>query len=696
MGRVRAASDIGGTFTDLVYFELDDETGEVRSVATEKAHTTPPDFERGVIDAFVKADVQLDNVSYFAHGTTVVINALTERRGVKTGLITTKGFRDVLEIARGNRPDFFNLRYQKPAPFVPRYLRCEVTERMTYTGEVVTPLIVDDVDDIVQAFKAEDVEAIAVCLLHAYANPMHEAAVVARVKDLWPDIAVVASHQISREWREYERTNTTVASAYVQPIAETYLARLEERLADNSFDGSFYIMQSNGGIDTVEATKRTPISIVESGPASGVLGAAALGEYLGIRNIIAFDIGGTTAKCSLIDDGQVAITSQYMIERSRQSAGYPIITPVVDIVEIGNGGGSIGWVDEHGKMHVGPQSAGAQPGPVAYGLGGTEPTTTDANLMMKRINPDYFVGGEIKADMPAVEAAMARLGARLGLSAQEAARGIVRIANNNMINALKLVSINRGYDPRDFTMVAFGGGGAMHATALAAELNIPQVIIPAHSAVFSAWGMLMSDLRRDYIRTQPGRLDRVRAPLVSATFMEMEKEAHSAFVEEGIAADDIRLERYLALRYQGQEHSVTIPVTSGAVREDDIDIILDNFRTSYEKQYTYRLDNDVEVVNFKVTAFAAVDRPSPAKIPPSTDIESARSGTRAVDFDTLGVMDTSIFSRDLLGAGDQIDGPAVIEEAGSTTVVFPGQQVSVDDYGNLHITIKGSLDVLSS
>ncbi|MEM6912630.1 MAG: hydantoinase/oxoprolinase family protein [Pseudomonadota bacterium] len=695
MGRVRAASDIGGTFTDLVYFELDDDTGEVRSVSTEKAHTTPPDFERGVIDTFKKADVSLQDVTYFAHGTTVVINALTERRGVKTGLITTRGFRDVLEIARGNRPDFFNLRYEKPEPFVPRYLRREVSERMTYTGEPVTPLVTADIDDIVEAFKADGVEAIAVCLLHAYANPVHEVEVIARVNELWPEISVVASHQISREWREYERTNTTVVSAYVQPIAETYLSRLEQRLSEHAFDGSFYVMQSNGGIDTVEATKRTPISIVESGPASGVLGAAALGDYLGIKNIIAFDIGGTTAKCSLIDNGHVAITSQYMIERSRQSAGYPIITPVVDIVEIGNGGGSIGWVDEHGKMHVGPRSAGAQPGPVAYGLGGTEPTTTDANLMMKRINPDYFVGGEIKADMPAVEAAMARLGARLGLSALEAARGIVRIANNNMINALKLVSINRGYDPRDFTMVAFGGGGAMHATALAAELNIPRVVIPAHSSVFSAWGMLMSDVRRDYIRTQPGPLDQDRAPLVFETFDAMEEEAREAFINEGMSADDISIERQLALRYQGQEHSVTIPVASGMARREDIDIVLEDFRRSYEKQYTYRLDNDVEVVNFKVTAFAAVDRPKPAKIDPSSDTSIARRGTRLVDFDSAGLIETPIYNRDLLGAGAEFHGPAVIEEAGSTTVVFPGQEVSVDDYGNLHIMIKGSIDVLN-
>jgi N-methylhydantoinase A len=436
MTRIRAASDVGGTFTDLVYFDIDEKTGTIRSIGTEKAHTTSPNFEEGVATAFEKANIALSDVDFFAHGTTVVINALTERKGAKTALITTEGFRDILEIARGNRPDFFNLKYRKPEPFVPRYLRREVPERMDYKGNILRPLEMGTLDAIVADFKADGVEAVAICLLHAYANPVHEIAIADRIQSLWPDVSVICSHQITREWREYERTNTAAVCAFVQPVTEKYLSNMEKKLEADRFDGSFYVMQSNGGIDTVTATKRTPISIIESGPASGVLGAAALGEALGIGNIIAFDIGGTTAKCSLIDNGQVAITSQYMIERSATSAGYPIMTPVVDIVEIGNGGGSIGWVDDHGKMHVGPKSAGAKPGPVAYGKGGTEPTTTDANLMLRRTNPDYFIGGEITADMEAVTAAFDRLGDELGIGADEAARGVIRIANNNMTNAL--------------------------------------------------------------------------------------------------------------------------------------------------------------------------------------------------------------------------------------------------------------------
>ncbi|MAW82778.1 MAG: 5-oxoprolinase [Parvularcula sp.] len=687
MVKIRAASDVGGTFTDLVYFNIDEQTGEVRSVEAEKAHTTPPNFEKGVADAFSKAGVSLADVEFFAHGTTVVINALTERKGVKTGLITTQGFRDILEIARGNRPDFFNLKYQKPEPFIPRYLRREIAGRMNYKGEVVKPLDLSGIDPILEDFRNEGVETIAVCLLHSYANPIHEIEIAEHIREIWPEVSVVASHEISREWREYERTNTAAVCAYVQPTTEQYLGKLETRLEENAFKGVFYVMQSNGGIDTVTATKRTPISIVESGPASGVLGAAALGEALGMKNLIAFDIGGTTAKCSLIDNGEVAVTSQYMIERSEKSAGYPIMTPVVDIVEIGNGGGSIGWVDEHGKMHVGPQSAGAAPGPVAYGKGGVEPTTTDANLMLRRINPHYFIGGEIEADMAAVEAAFAKLGARLGLSAQEAARGVIRIANNNMTNALKLVSINRGYDPRDFTMVAFGGGGAMHATALAAELNIPKVIIPAHSAVFSAWGMLMSDLRRDYIRTQPCLFVPSTAQAVSDTFKEMEREAIAAYEAEGIARERVRLERALSMRYQGQEHSVRVPVAEGGLTEAGVAAVIEDFKAAYEREYTYRLDNAIEVVNFSIVAYAAVDRPALAVIDEGPDADAALKGSRRVDFDRDGVLDAAIYDRSRLGRGAAISGPAIIEEAGSTTVVFPGQRVTVDDYGNLHVEI---------
>ena len=687
MPKIRLATDVGGTFTDLVFYEIDEKTAEINSVKAVKSHTTPPNFEEGVMDAVSIADVDLKAVEFFAHGTTVVINALMERKGVKTGLITTKGFRDILEIGRGNRPDFFNIRYAKPEPFVPRYLRREIDERMTYKGEVIHPLDVGGLADIVRDFKSEGVKAVAICLLHSYANPEHEQKLASALQDLWPEVSIVSSHQITREWREYERTNTAVLSAYVQPIAKDYLTKMEDKLQSGAFKGSFYVMQSNGGIDTIKAAKSTPITMVESGPASGVLGAAALGKVIGVNNILALDIGGTTAKCSLIDNGRVEVTSQYMIERSHLSSGYPIMTPVVDLVEIGNGGGSIAWIDDDNKLHVGPQSAGARPGPVAYGKGGTELTTTDANLMLARINPGYFIGGEIQADMPAVETAFEKMGAKLGLSAVEAARGVIKVANHSMTNALKLVSINRGYDPRDFTMVAFGGGGAMHATALAMELGVPKVIVPAHSAVFSAWGMLMSDLRRDYIRTQPMPFTEAVVGAVNHTVTEMEREALGAFQDENFNKDNVYFERYFDMRYEGQEHSVRIPVPNIRLKAEDMQEILVRFHKAYEREYTYRLDVPVELVTFHLVAFGSVERPELSKLTPGGSLAAAQKGLRMVDFDELGVKEASIYNRDLLAPGMTLKGPAVIEESGTTTVVFPNQTVDVDDYGNLHITL---------
>ena len=686
--QIRVATDIGGTFTDIVYYEVD-EAGAIASVNVFKGHTTPLHLEEGVMSGIEEARLDVPHIDFFAHGTTVVINALTERKGVRTGLITTRGFRDVLEIGRGNRPDFFNLRFAKPSPFVPRYLRREVTERVTHRGDIHTPLEIGELDDILESFRAEGVEAIAICLLHAYANPEHERKLLDQVRRSWPEISVVASHQISREWREYERTSTTVLSAYVQPIAAEYLERLETRLDEKKFQGNLYIMQSNGGIDTVEAAKQTPITMVESGPASGVLGAAILGKQIGEANIIALDIGGTTAKCSLIADDHVQITSRYMVERTRRTAGYPVMTPVVDIVEIGNGGGSIAWVDEDGKLRVGPESAGAVPGPVAYGQGGDAPTTTDANLLTGRINPDNFLGGEISADMNAVRQAFVSLGDRLGLGAEEAARGVIRIANHNMRNALKLVSINRGHDPRDFVMVAFGGGGAMHATALASELRIPRVIIPANSAVFSAWGMLMSNLRRDYVRTRPTTLNDRAATEIHRIIREMEGQALEEFGTHGIEADRLLFERGADMRYDGQEHSVRVALPAGGITSGNVEDLLEKFHATYESEYTYRLPNQVQLVSYHLVAFADVDRPPMAKIPSNAnagDIEP--SGRRTVDFDEDGTHETTIWDRNRLVAGSGFDGPAIIEEPASTTVIFPDQSVTVDEYANLHVTIR--------
>ncbi|WP_313195468.1 hydantoinase/oxoprolinase family protein [Shinella zoogloeoides] len=684
---IRVATDVGGTFTDLVCFETDHETGESR-ITTAKSDTTPPNFEQGVLNVLDKGGVDPKTVDFLAHGTTVVINALTERKGVKVGLITTEGFRDSLEIARGNRPDFFNLHYRKPEPFVPRYLRRELPGRFDYHGTEMKPLDLSGLPDILDDFRADGVEAIAVCFLHSYANPSHEQATITEIARLWPEIATVASHQITREWREYERTNTTVMSAYVQPTAERYLSRLNDGLAGKGFDGNLFVMQSNCGVDSLESVKKIPITMVESGPASGFWGAAELGKLIGEPNVLALDIGGTTAKCSLIENGQVRIMTDYWIERDRTSAGYPIMVPVVDLVEIGNGGGSIAWVDDFGKLHVGPKSAGAMPGPAAYGRGGTHATTTDANLWLGRINRDYFCGGSVVADMAATEKALSDVGEKLGVSADDVARGILRIANNNMVNALKLVSLNRGFDPRDFTLVAFGGGGAMHAVALGTELGVKKVVIPAGASVFSAWGMMMSDLRRDYFVTRLADLKAGAATAIEALFAETEALAHRQFGEEGVDEAKVRFLRYGKFRYQNQEHTTEVLI-EGAITDASLAAIEAAFHETYEREYTYRLDAPVELVGIHLVASAEVGKLKMQEKPLSaTPASAARKGERKVDYALEGVHPAAIYDGEKLEPGMAFTGPAIIEDPGTTIVIHPGNRVEIDGFGNIHIHLK--------
>jgi N-methylhydantoinase A len=678
---LRVATDIGGTFTDLVFVTPDGE------VVAGKSHTTPAQFEKGVMDVISASDIEPSEFASFVHGTTIVINAITERKGARIGLLTTEGFRDIIEIGRGNRPDFFNLEYRKPTPFVPRYLRREVKGRINYKGIETAPLDLAGLSAILEDFRAEGVEAIAICFINSYANPAHEEAALARVTELWPEVSAVASHQITREWREYERTNTAVLSAYVQPVAHRYLDRLTSALYDAGMRCTPYIMQSNCGVDTVKSARQIPITMVESGPASGIWGAAALGRLIEELDVIAIDIGGTTAKCGLITGGQVKLNTNYLIERSETSAGYPVMVPVVDLVEIGNGGGSIAWVDDFQRLHVGPQSAGAVPGPVSYGKGGTEATTTDANLALGCINPHYFCGGTLEADMDAVNRALDRLARTLNISSQEAARGIVRIANNNMVNAIKLISINRGHDPRDFTLVAFGGGGGMHACALAKELNIKKVVIPKQSSVFSAWGMLLSDLRRDYLQTQIVELSaNGAAAKLDEAIRQLEDKALAEFAAEHIGRARVHFLRYGRCRYQNQEHSVEIILPDGEITAEQIRAIRQRFTTDYEREYTYTLDAPVELVAYHLVAIAEVDKLKPEKLPTTgRKLDDAVKERREVDYAEAGVHQATIYNGDALEPGMNFVGPAIIEESGATTVIPPGLPCQVDDYGNYHI-----------
>lgn len=683
----RVATDVGGTFTDLVYFETNLATG-AQTVRTDKSDTTPPEYEKGVLNVLEKGGVDLETLDFLAHGTTVVINSLTERKGAKVGLITTKGFRDVLEIGRGNRPDFFNLKYKKPEPFVERYLRRELAGRVDFRGNEQVRLDLPGLAGIVDDFKAAGVTAVAICFIHAYANTAHEEAALAELRRLWPEVTAVASHQITREWREYERTSTTILSAYVQPAAQRYLERLESGLGAKGYKGGLYVMQSNCGVDAIESIKQTPITMVESGPASGFWGAAELGRLIGEPDVLALDIGGTTAKCSLITGGRVTIKTDYWIERDGKSAGYPIMVPVVDLVEIGNGGGSIAWVDEFNKLHVGPKSAGAMPGPAAYGRGGTNATTTDANLALGRINKDYFVGGAIKADMAALQGALGALGQQLGMTETEVARGIVRIANSNMVNALKLVSVNRGFDPRDFTMVVFGGGGPMHGAALGQELGVKKVVVPRGASVFSAWGMLMSDLRRDYFVTE--LMDADDHVALTRLLARTRERAIADFVAGNVPAEKVTVSSLVRARYQNQEFAVEVALPTLTPDAGAMEALVAAFHEAYEREYTYRLDAGVEIIGIHMIASSEVGKLEILKLPVTgAALETAIKGRREVDYATEGVHEATIYDGTRLEPGMSFSGPAVIEDPGTTVVIHPANTVSIDDYGNIHIKIRG-------
>jgi N-methylhydantoinase A len=676
-GPIRLAVDIGGTFTDVV--AVDAGTGRVIRA---KADTTPGHLEQGVLDALGRSGVPAPEVAALIHGTTVVINALTERRGVPTALVTTKGFRDVLEIGRANRPDLYNLAYAKPVPFAPRHLRFEVTERMSYQGEVLEPLSEADLAGIAGRLAGLGVQAVAVCLLHAWANPEHEQRAVKALAGRLPGVSVIGSHQVSRQWREYERSSTTVLSAYVQPVVSSYLGSLTRALRSAGVRGPLHVMRSNGGICSFERAAGTPISLLESGPVAGVTAAAELGRRLGARHVLALDIGGTTAKTSAVRDGQVRVDSLHHVGKTPVFAGYPVQAPTVEIIEIGAGGGSVAWADDAGGLHVGPRSAGAQPGPACYGRGGTEPTLTDANLVAGRIDPCYFLGGAMTLDEDAAARALATLGARLGADASEVARGVIRYAVAQMSHALRLVTLRRGYDPREFAFVAYGGAGPLHAALLARELGIARTIIPPGPGHFSAFGMLAGPLRADAVQTVVGPLDDTD---LDAAFAR----AQDAATGE-LGAHGAELTRYAELRYQGQEHTLEVAIPagtdlSGAAGRAEL-------RSAFDRRcleaYAFRLDVPLEVVAVRVSAVA----PMPAVQWSGGDeargagAADPASSSRLVDLDIHGgVAQVPVIGRSELTGGGRLAGPCVVEEQAATTLVLPGQAAYCDEMGNLVI-----------
>jgi N-methylhydantoinase A len=664
----RVAIDIGGTFTDLVAVE---ETG---AITLAKADSTPGKLEEGVVAAFDRSGVRPANVSALVHGTTVVVNAITERSGVPTALITTRGFRDVLEIGRGNRPDLYNLSYEKPKPFVPRRLRFEVRERMSYRGQVIEALADDDVRSVASAIRETGVRAVAVAFLHAWANPVHERLAVELLSDLLPGVDLVASHEVSGQWREYERTSTAVLSAYVKPVVRSYLRELRDRLAAEGVRGPVYVMRSGGGVSSIERARAQPIHLLESGPVAGVAAAAEVGRRMGAPDVLALDIGGTTAKTSAVLRGRLRVEHLHHIERTPRFAGYPVQAPVVEIVEIGAGGGSIAWTDAAGGLHVGPRSAGAEPGPACYGRGGVDPTITDANLVAGRLDPEYFLGGAMTLDPLAATDALARLGKRLDVGPEKAARGVLRYAVAQMAGALRMVTVRRGHDPRDFAFVAYGGAGPLHATLIARELGIRRTIVPPAPGHFSALGMLLGRLRADAVRTHVAPLE---PAALSALFVELEKEATAELEAPG---EGVEIHRFAHLRYSGQEHTLEVELGGGPVDDRLLARLRADFDRRSEEEYAFKLEAPVEVVAGRVAASVAgdpIERWGEAT-------EDRAFSPREVDFDQHGgVVTTDVLARLMLRVGERERGPCVIQEHAATTLVLPGQLARKDDEGNL-------------
>lgn len=678
---MKVTTDIGGTFTDLVYFGKD---GELNF---DKTHTTSPNFESGVLNVLENSKVKYESIDMFIHGSTVVINTLTERKGAKVGLIGTKGTRDVLEIARGNRPDLYNFKYKKPKPFVERHLRMEITERLNYKGEVVEEVDKQDIVKAIEYFKEEKIEAIAVCLLHSYVNSKHEEEVVNIIKEVWPEVTVTASHELINEWREYERTNTTVLNSYVKPVMEKYIDSLDKKLNEKISTRNRYIMQSNGGITSFEDSKNVPLNMVESGPVAGVYGSAILGDLIGESNLIAFDIGGTTAKCSLIHEGNVKVSTDYYIEKTEKYAGYPIKVPVVDIVEIGNGGGSIARIDELGSLKVGPESAGSNPGPVSYGNGGEKATTTDANLYVGRLSEKNF---DNQVDIAKVGLAIQnQVSNHFESSVEEGALGIINIANSNMLNALKLISVRKGFNPEDFTLVAFGGGGPMHAAELAKDLGIKKIIVPYAASVFAAWGMLMSDARKDYIQTYLKKINNISYENINDKWSEMEKNSVIDFQASNLEKLEIGFERSVDLRYEGQEHTVKMKIPNDVWGKELIEKIKDKFNYLHEFTYSFKLENTgIEIVNLHLTAIGDIKKPTiKKKINKKLEIEDTIKEIRPVYFQSIGWTDTKIYNRDLLTTDHKVIGPAIIEEKTTSTLVLKDQVANIDEYGNIIIML---------
>jgi len=684
---MRIGIDVGGTFTDIVL--IDDVSGQIHYT---KVLTTHDDLAEGVIGGIDKilgmVGAGFDRINYMVHGTTIGTNALIERKGARTGLITTQGMRDVLEIGRIERPaaGLYDIFVDTPLPLVPRYLRLDVKERVGADGQVVVPLDEESAREAVSFLKDQGVESIAVTLLFSFRNPVHEKRLQEICQSMFPEAAVSISSEIAPEFREFERTSTTVIDAYLAPVVERYIDNLEGQLRDRYGDVDLRIMQASGGSMTTEMAKYRAVNIVNSGPAGGALAAAYVGRLTGDRQVVSVDMGGTSFDVGVIDRGEPRVAPESQFE------GFPVKIPILDVQAIGAGGGSLAWIDEGGALNVGPESAGSEPGPACYGLGGERPTVTDANLVLGRLNPDYFLGGEMKLYPELAEKAIRQHVAEpLMVALEEAAGGIIRVVNANMERAISVNSTEKGFDVREFALLAFGGAGPLHAVELAQDLDMKRVVVPPYAGTFSAVGLLVANTRYDYASTVAKNEKELTPEELLAAFKELETQGRDQLKEQNVPEDQIEIVWSVDLRYEGQSYELSTPVMrKELLTQADIKEIVDLFHDLHYRIYAYgSVDEMVEFINLRVAAIGKVLEVSLAHSGAGDgDAEIARKGSRPVHFPTEGFIDTTIHDRALLRPGHVVSGPALVEEMASTTVLTPGVEGTVDEYGNILVPLS--------
>lgn len=681
---LRIGVDTGGTFTDVCAF--DEGTGRVH---VRKVSSTPDDPGRAIVQGVEEILEQIggsriDEVGYFAHGTTVGTNALLTGRGARTGLITTRGFRDLLELGRGRRPSMYDPQADKPTPQVPRHLRKEVTERVRHTGAVETPLDDSDVRRAVRELKEAGVDSVAVCLLYSYLNADHERRIGEIIREEMPGVYISLSSDVLPEFREYERLSTVVTNSYVGPIVANYLARLRRVLSDRGLTAVPHVTQSNGGVIPFSTAESLPVRLVLSGPSTGVVGAAQICSAAGFDDIITFDMGGTSSDISLVQEGRPKVTAGMELD------GRPVRSPMLDIHTVGAGGGSLAWIDSGNHLRVGPQSAGAFPGPACYG-NGTDAAVTDANVVLRMLNPEYLLNGQMKIDRGASVAAVRRLADPLGLSVEETALGILRVVTANMARAIRVVSVQRGYDPREYALVPFGGAGPLHASRLARELGMRTIVVPEVPGAQSALGLLMTDVKTDFMRTQITAVDEATAGTVDSVFDELAARAADWFVEEEVESGGRALRRRMDLRYRGQNFELAVEVPAGhSFTTDGPRAVIELFHEAHERVYGYRSeDATVEAVTFRIEASGSAPHVDLRRdeIGPS-DPAKAIVEMRSTCFDpAVGYVDTPVYDRTLLVPGDEFSGPAIVEQMDTTTVLLPSDVCRVDAYRNLIVEI---------